>query len=311
VPDLPCLLRSLTYQTKCYPGFLGHGAEGRIAAPTGELLSVIFDTARHGSLAATIDTLLRVARQVRDRISIDMWRTLSSLDLHDDAPHDGRARPRPGPIPVPAPRAQDVPMTLGEVLDLLDRKVLTLMAFSGLVAEGMTRGQGWRFLDIGRRLERSLHTLGLLRTTLATMRTPEGPILEALLEIADSTMTYRRRYMSSLQTAPVLDLLLADENNPRALAYQLVTLASCLASLPQTDPAQPESPELPLVQQALARLRAASLDALSKVDAAGHRPALETLLVGLEADIPHLSDALTRNYLTHLQAARQYASWTI
>src|SRR5260370_41247703 len=116
--------------------------------PAGALLSVIFDTGRNASLAATIDTLHRVARRVRDRISIDMWRTLSSLDLHDDSPHDGRARLRPGPSAIPAPRAQDMPMALGEVLDLLDRKVLTLMAFSGLVGEGMTRGQGWRFLAI-------------------------------------------------------------------------------------------------------------------------------------------------------------------
>ena len=66
-------------------------------------------------------------------------------------------------------------------------------------------------IDVVRRqigeIERALQTLGLLRKTLETVHAPEGPLLEALLEVADSAMTYRRRYMSGVQAAPVLDLL--------------------------------------------------------------------------------------------------------
>ena len=83
-------------------------------------------------------------------------------------------------------------------------------------------------------MERSLHTLALLGGALGrTTPGGEGAVLEAVLEVADSSMTYRRRYMSSLQTAAVLDLLLSDESNPRSLAFQLVALADDVDKLPR------------------------------------------------------------------------------
>ena len=107
----------------------------------------------------------------------------------------------------------------------------------------MTRGQGWRFLDMGRRLERSLHTHRPAPEHARHVGRHEGPLLEALLEIADSSMTYRRRYMSSLQTAPVLDLLLADEANPRSLAFQLAALAESIDQpAPRRRRARPRAP---------------------------------------------------------------------
>ena len=90
--------------------------------------------------------------------------------------------------------------------------------------EGMTRGHGWRFLDIGRRLERALQMAELLRTALGFATHADAGRLEALLEIADSSITYRSRYLTSLQTDLVLDLLLADEANPRSMAFQLARL---------------------------------------------------------------------------------------
>ncbi len=119
------------------------------------------------------------------------------------------------------------------MLETLEDLVINLTAFSGLTGENMTRSLGWKFLDMGRRLERGAHTIRLLQSTLVTTETPEAPLLEALLEVAESSMTYRRRYRSALQTAPVLDLLLADETNPRSLAFQLAALASHVGNLPR------------------------------------------------------------------------------
>ena len=80
VPELPALLRALTHQGMTYPGFVGPGAEERLAAPEEELLSLIFDGARPGSLQWTLDALQRVARTVRDRISSDTWRSAQSTE---------------------------------------------------------------------------------------------------------------------------------------------------------------------------------------------------------------------------------------
>src|SRR5207237_6596077 len=98
--------------------------------------------------AVDLEALYRTAGSVRDRISADMWRAVSRLLLTSAQPPE--------------------PPTLSDMLDRLDQAVLTLAGFGGLAAESMTRGHGWRFLDMGRRLERALQLLKLLRGTLAS-----------------------------------------------------------------------------------------------------------------------------------------------
>ena len=113
---------------------------------------------------------------------------------------------------------------------------MALSAFSGLLMENTTRGQGWRFLDIGRRMERALQMGELLRAGLATA--PDGQIeanLQVLLRIADSSITYRSRYLTVLRTDLVLELLLADESNPRSVGFQLAALYDHLTQLPQRE----------------------------------------------------------------------------
>ena len=125
--------------------------------------------------------------------------------------------------------------------------------------------------------------------------------------IADSTMTYRRRYMSSLQTAPVLDLLLADEANPRSLAYQLAALAESIDQLPRDESAPGRGEEQRIILTTLTRLRVADIDQLAQADASGTPARARGLLARLEGEIPVLSDALTRSYFSHLQLSRQFS----
>ena len=97
----------------------------------------------------------------------------------------------------------------------LNRMITDLAAFSGMEMENMTRGHGWRFLDVGRRLERAMQR-DEPGATGAVGRPVGHAVLEPLLEIADSSMTYRRRYFARPQLSPVLDLLLLDDTNTRA-----------------------------------------------------------------------------------------------
>jgi uncharacterized alpha-E superfamily protein len=308
VPELPALLRALTDPASLPPEFLADDAEGRIAAIEREISSILFDERRVGGLTMAIHGLHRVAGKVRDRLSTDLWRILGGLDLDDDLARDlGAAATRGNGKGDPHPsRDHDPRRRLIAMRDVMDRKVISLAAFSGLVAESMTRGQGWRFLDMGRRLERSLHLITTLRATLVKAAGSEASLLEALLLITDSTMTYRRRYMSSLQTAPVLDLLLADESNPRSLAYQLAALAESIDQLPRNEFAPGRGEEQKIILNTLTRLRVADIDQLAQADASGHRRDLQELLARLEGEIPVLSDALTRSYFSHLQLSRQF-----
>jgi uncharacterized circularly permuted ATP-grasp superfamily protein/uncharacterized alpha-E superfamily protein len=292
VPELPRLLRVLTRLSGTYPGFLGTDAAARLAAPEPELESLIFDDGREGSLAFNVQAILRSAGSVRDRVSSDMWRALSQL---------GRTTTRPAGPP-----------TLSDLLDRLDQAVLTLAGFAGLAAESMTRAHGWRFLDIGRRLERLLHTLGLLRATLAEPPAGEAPLLEApmleaLLEIADSAMTYRRRYLGSPQAAPVLDLLLADEANPHSVHAQLLGLRATVDELPRTGTGTAPTPAQREVQALLSAVEGAAIEQLADVDTVGRRRRLDEFLLRLEREVPVLSDTITHRYLSHLQPARHFA----
>ena len=67
---------------------------------------------------------------------------------------------------------------------------------------------------MGRRVERSIQLVNLFRTIIVPLTPQTWPMLEMLLEVADSSMTYRSRYFTALQAAPVLDLLMNDELNP-------------------------------------------------------------------------------------------------
>lgn len=315
-PEMPTLLRAVTFMSDCFPGFVGDGAELHLPAPEDELAAVIHDTQRPGSLASTVNMLWQLAATVRDRISNDMWRVLSDLSpLRGDQRFANTSPTRErGVAPEnadhsPARRAGDgdIPIhrTLSDELDLLDQVVITLAAFGGLAVESMTRTAGWRFLDMGRKLERALHTIKLLRSTLSDVSNPEGPLLEAVLQVADSAMTYRRRYQGSVQTAAVLDLLLADETNPRSLVFQFAALADDVEFLPRDKSVQPRrSPEQRLMLSSLTDLRLADAEQLALPDESGQRTLLQELLDRLSANLPALSDALTQAYLSHLQTSR-------
>ena len=293
VPELPRLLRALTRLSGTYPGFVGADAALRLAAPEEELRAFLFEPLRVGSLAYDLQAIYRTAGSARDRLSADMWRALSQLGQ--------------------TTRPSANPPTLSDLLERLDQAVLTLSGFAGLAAESMTRAHGWRFLDIGRRLERLLHTLGLLRATLADAPPGEtafmeAPMLEALLEIADSAMTYRRRYLGGPHAAPVLDLLLADEANPRSLHAQLLGLRDTVDDLPRSHATAGPSPLQRLVLSLLSAVQLAEIEPLTAVDSAGRRSRLDEFLARLAREVPLLSEALTDGYLSHLQPARHFAA---
>jgi uncharacterized alpha-E superfamily protein len=191
--------------------------------------------------------------------------------------------------------------------ELLDRMVMRLASFSGSVMEAMTRGHGWRLLDIGRRLERALQITSLLRGGLVKPPADERARLELLLGAADSSITYRSRYLTSMQADLVIDLLLVDDANPRAVAFQLQRLKEHVGMLPQDPSVVRRSPEARLITDALAAVELSQLDQLSLLED-GERPELDALLLRIEQDLERLSEALTQDYLTHVKAVRQMAN---
>jgi uncharacterized circularly permuted ATP-grasp superfamily protein/uncharacterized alpha-E superfamily protein len=160
-----------------------------------------------GGLSQNFKQLLRVAFSLRDRMSADNWRTLNSLNSD----------------PV-FRRQATIPMAMA----WLDRAVTTMMTLSGFALDGMIRGAAWRFLSMGRRVERLSWLTRALQVATREGRT-HSP--DWLLMLADSSVTYRSRYQVAPEWLPVLDMLVRDASNPRSLAFQMKGLLEYAAKI--------------------------------------------------------------------------------
>jgi uncharacterized alpha-E superfamily protein len=177
----------------------------------------------------------------------------------------------------------------------------SLLALGGLGIESMVRDLGWRFMDAGRRLERSIQLLSLLRATITEARgtAADSLVLESVLSAAESIITYRFRYRSHAQLETVLDLLLFDRGNPRSLTYQLERLTEDLDALPRgTEPRLRE--EQRLVLEAFTALRLADPQALVATLEDNRREQLEATLSELLDLLRRAGDAVDRTHFVHL-----------
>ncbi len=168
-----------------------------------ELRAAISDESRTG-LASGVRELGRVASHLRERLSLDNWRALNRMS-RTIGHNQGRLRTT----------------TLSDVLVELDATIAAFTTLSGFVLDGMTRDPGWRFLSVGRRIERIRNLCTNLRFALAG---PRDTDLSWLLRLADSIITYRARYSARPEWLPVLDLLVCDDANPRSVAFQVYGL---------------------------------------------------------------------------------------
>lgn len=226
-----------------------------------ELSTLVFAKDVPVSLTQIVDSLIANAASARDRLSDDTWIFFNQLK----GMVDGASR---------VPRAADL-------LRTLDRMLLHLSAFSGMQAENMIRGQGWRFLETGRRIERGLGCLKLLHTSVS-----EQAMLEPLIEICDSVMTYRRRNFSRPDWPGVVDLLFSDRSNPRSVGFQF----SVLAREAKIFPGNQEFGLFPRIMERVLELDARLAD--------GKRPD-ERELGSLGESLEGLSDLITQHYFSH------------
>jgi uncharacterized alpha-E superfamily protein len=117
-----------------------------------------------------------------------------------------------------------------EIMECTERALHTLAALSGLMDENFNRVAGWAFLDLGKRIERAINTCRFARQFVDDDPTMET--LDALLELVDSQITYRSRYLAGPALAPTLDMAMLDPFNPRSVAFQTRRIDEHLAALP-------------------------------------------------------------------------------
>jgi uncharacterized circularly permuted ATP-grasp superfamily protein/uncharacterized alpha-E superfamily protein len=158
-------------------------------------------------LVSNLRSLSHLGYQLRDRLSMDHWRSLNQL-LHN--------------------QIIDRHANLDQALAWIDTIILGMTTLSGFALDGMNRDSGFRFLSIGRRLERMSF---LTRALNIAMLEGRNHGLTWLLELCDSVITYRSRYMSQPEWLPVMDLLIRDRANPRALLFQVLGIQDYLRKM--------------------------------------------------------------------------------
>lgn len=252
-----------------------------------QALRIVADPQNPGGLHAAIGQLRRAAVSVRDRLPPDGARLLAVAE------------------------AQLAGLQAGDVAGLqlaLDDLAATLAALAGLELDGMSRGPGWRFLVLGRRLERAIALVGRVQGCGLThigppLASPLGPpmgrtlvaTLEVLLELAQAGPAYRERHPAGLRREPALALLLADAEHPRSLLFQLEAMERQLARLPEA-PAQAAD----LSPTAVARsLLQAGRTLATDPDAARDPAVLARLVERLSRSLPDLSTLLSQAYFAH------------
>jgi uncharacterized alpha-E superfamily protein len=229
----------------------------------------------------------RNADAVRERLSFDTFRILRDLTEVSQS-----SELSPG-------------HETDDALRLLNRLIQYLAAFNGMVAENMTHGYGWRFLDMGRRLERVRAMAQLVQQLAVRGEGHDDGALELLLELADSTMTYRARYQPQPQLSAVLDLLLCDDTNPRSALYQILTLADHMAHLPKAEEHGILLPDERIVTRLSNELKLADPDELgattTRFDA---RVELDRLARRIDRDVHQLSDHIAERFFSHSSPRR-------
>ena len=271
--ELTALIRWLVWREKLPEDFAEDATHAELAAA---LRHAVFAADEAGSVRKTLGRLGFIIASVRDRLSGDTWRILNQMQTE---------------FPTTIRRA-----TPGAIVAALHRLIFQLAAFSGMEMENMTRGHAWRFLEIGRRLERAVNVATNVRAVLATDPTGSAA-LPPLLEYTDSTMTYRRRHLAQPEMAATLDLLLAENSNPRSLAFQCRMLQHHFDKLPDASGARLDPAPF---DQAVALLTAADIAALADVAREGDAEPLDTLLAEVIAGCETLSALLSASYFSHV-----------
>ncbi len=190
----------------------GAAPQELVGSTPGELATVALSSVDHyGSASSLAGASMRAASVIRERLSTDTWQLVSGLEARLTAKVD---------------RVLSEP----ECFDRADRALRVLAALSGLIQENVNRVAGWRFLDIGRRIERGINTCRFARQFADNAATADN--LDVVLDLIDSQITYRSRYLIGVALAPVRDMVMLDTFNPRSVGFQIERIDEHLATLP-------------------------------------------------------------------------------
>jgi len=248
-----------------------------------EWWNVLFNPNSKTGMLKLLGNIHRLANQVRERLSGDAWRMFNALA---QTPQQQRWR-------------LDHP---SDALTLMDQLIERLSGLSGQIQENMTRSYGWRLLELGRRLERGQFALRVMDELVA--QDTSSTYMYLLLDLCDSTITYRARYQSVPRLENLLHLLLLDESNPRSMIYQISQLQAVMAEMPMEQSSEGLSDAQRILLIAYHELMLAEPEKMTHlISKAGNRTQLRRVLNQLDTTLGTLSELVTATYFAHTLVA--------
>jgi uncharacterized circularly permuted ATP-grasp superfamily protein/uncharacterized alpha-E superfamily protein len=277
------LLRSITEVTGTYPGFLNATNE-QLDHPDEELLLIIKDGNRAGSIKSTLNSLLYCADESKELLSSDTIRVINDIrDALDNLEYS---------------LSNGLSSAPEEALDPL---VIPLIALSGLMQESMVRGVGWHFMDMGRRVERAAQIMKIVTTLITPMidKTDNETLLHAMLRSMEVLITYRRHSRARAGIELGLQLVMLDSSNPRSLIFQFEQLQHHFSALRKNDINLKELEEEDRVLlEAVSSLKLSRIAHLAESQE-GSRHQLATLLTQLNKLLSDFNNVVTDKYFEH------------
>ncbi|MRX65635.1 circularly permuted type 2 ATP-grasp protein [Maribacter luteus] len=290
---LQVLFKAVTHLTGTYPGFAEKTTEGKLAMenPMEEMLSVILDKNRPGSLAHTIEMFGNSYYAIRNLWSSDMWRVFENIQKLWQNFQDDKDR------------------SVNKILKVLNQLITRLIAFMGLIEESILVQQGLLLYFIGLQLEQSMLTISKCRSllTIKYEEQVEYDLLEYLLTSHESLNIYRYSYRSFIQLENVLDLVVLDLEYPRSLTFMLNRIQKDIARLPHSQEDHSLSNYQKYIFEAFSKLRLAESSKLAKTKSESDffREDLDTLLEELSDLLYKTSQTITSTYFNHTDKQNQ------
>ncbi|TDT43702.1 putative circularly permuted ATP-grasp superfamily protein [Maribacter spongiicola] len=284
---LKVLFKAVTQLTGTYPGFIEKDKNGKLAMdnPYEEMLSVILDKNRIGSLAHTIGMFSNSYYSIRNLWSSDMWRVFENIQKLWSSLVDGEDH------------------SINKILKVLNQLITRLIAFMGLIEESIMVQQGLLLYFIGLQLEQSTLTITKCRAllTIKYEEQVEYDVLEYLLTSHESLNIYRYSYRSHIELAHVLDLVVLDLDYARSLTFMINRIQKDIARLPHSKHDHQLSNYQKYVFEAFSKLRLAESSklAMTKSEEDFTREDLEVLLKELSDLLYKASQAITNTYFNH------------
>lgn len=283
--ELPRLMAALAGVGQIEPDHVIDGLGSPFPSLDIVLPASVFSRDQPEGLQSAALAMVANAGSVRDRLSVDAYRIIKRIGDELD-------------IQPPKQTGE-----IGPAIERLNRLIVELLAFAGMSNESMTRTHGWRFLQLGRRIERTYQTAELIMAAMTEGADEERPICEAVLDATDSMMTYRSRYMNLVRPIPVIDLLVTDDTNPRSITFQLKAIDKMVNQLPRDLGTVGLEEDQQQSKILVTRIEVADAKRLGELHS-GHRTSLIDLMQLISAELPRLSDAIVARFLFHTSSTQ-------